>query len=337
MKRKFFWMIAAVCVIAAFTGVGVFASGQEEAGEEQPVVAFSIMDYSIDFLMELLASARKTAEELGVDLRDYNSQFDTMKQINNIEDAIAQGVDCILVHPVESSAVTPAVESANDAGIPIVAVDIMPSGGKLECFVASDNTNIGRMAGEVVIDNLKEKYGEAKGNIVVLGNDMISSMRLRKIGLKEVFAEYSGIRIVDTHDFATKLPATIEVTENVLQKYSEGELDFIVALNSTQTIGAVSTVASANRFDVLVMGIDKDVDILNAIKDPKSPLVGTIVQSPSNMGKIAVENCLKAIKGEPIEQDFIEAPVQVVTKVNIDEYFEYAKTLNAELDPYRVK
>lgn len=336
MKRRTL-LCALVCALALLPVTYSFSGGQQDAAGERPIVAFSIMDYSIDFLMELLASARKTAEELNIDLRDYNSQFDTIKQINNIEDAISQQVDCILVHPVESSAVTPAVLAANDAGIPVVAVDILPSGGELECFVASDNTNIGKMATEVVVESLKEKYGEPKGKIVVLGNDMISSMRLRKVGLNEVLSNYSDIKIMDVHDFATKLPTAIEVTENVLQKYPAGELDFVVALNSVQTIGAVTAIESAKRGDVKVMGIDKDIDILNAIMDANSPLVGTVVQSPIDMGRISVEMCLKAIKGEPIESDFIEAPVKVVTKTNIAEYLEVAKKENAEIDPYRVK
>jgi ABC-type sugar transport system substrate-binding protein len=313
----------------------LFAKGAKEAAK--PVVAFSIMDYSIDFLVELLASARKTAEELGIELRDYNSQFDTVKQVNNIEDAIAQKVDCILVHPVESSAVVPGVLAANEAGIPVVAVDIQPSSGDLVCFVASDNTNMGRLAAQEVVKNLKKRYGTEKGTVVIFGNDMISSMRLRKIGAKEIFAAYPGIQIVDMFDFATKLPTAIETTENVLQKYKKGSLDFILALNDVQTIGANSVIMSQKRTEVLIMGVDKDVDILNAIKDSASSLVGTVVQSPADMGRISVEQCFKAIKGEVIEKKFFEAPVFVVAEDNVEQYLADTLKLNAELEPYKVK
>ncbi len=313
----------------------LFSAGQQE--EETPVIAFSIMDFSIDFLVELLASARLRADELGVELVDYNSQFDTVKQINNIEDAIAQGVDCLLLHPVESSAVVPGVLAANDAGIPVVAVDIKPTDGYLECFVASDNTSIGKYAAEEVVKYLENKNGSASGKVVILGNDMISSMRLRKVGVKEVFDAHRGIEVVDMFDFATKLDTTLEVTENILQKYGVGELDMIIALNSTQTIGANAVVTSSARSDVAIMGIDKDVDILNAIMDKNSTLIGTIVQSPFDMGKIAVEQCVKKINGEEITQDFFEAPIKIVTKENVEDYLAYTKELDEILGPYKVQ
>ncbi len=331
-------VLLVVCMVLMILPVhGLLAQGQKESVEKKPVIAFSIMDFSIDFLVELLASARKTADELGVDLIDYNSQFDTVKQLNNIEDAIAQRVDCLLLHPVESSAVVPGVLAANDAGIPVVAVDIQPTKGDLACFVASDNTSIGKYAAEEVVKYLLNKNGVEAGKVVILGNDMISSMRLRKVGVLEVFSAYPGIVVVDTHDFATKLDTSIEVTENVLQKYGEGSLDMIIALNSTQAIGANAVVSSSKRFDVSLMGIDKDIDILNAIIDEKSTLIGTVVQSPFDMGRIAVEQCVKIIHGESIAQVFFEAPIKVVTKDNVQDYLKYSKELDEILAPYKVK
>jgi ABC-type sugar transport system substrate-binding protein len=337
MKRKIGLVLLICMALMVLPMSGLFAQGQKDAAESRPVIAFSIMDFSIDFLVELLASARLTAEELDVDLVDYNSQFDTVKQVNNIEDAIAQRVDCLLLHPVESSAVVPGVLAANDAGIPVVAVDIKPTKGDLACFVASDNTSIGKFAAEEVVKHLIGKHGKAEGDVVILGNDMISSMRLRKAGVLEVFASHPGIDVVDMHDFATKLDTTIEVTENVLQKYGEGTLDMIIALNSTQAIGANAVVSSAKRMDVSIMGIDKDIDILNAIIDENSTLIGTVVQSPYDMGKIAVEQCVKVINGQTIEKDFFEAPIKVVTKTNVQEYLEYSKELDQLLAPYKVK
>ncbi|MFA5468114.1 MAG: sugar ABC transporter substrate-binding protein [Sphaerochaetaceae bacterium] len=333
--RKRVIVLVVLIVFILTSATSVFAKGAKE--EAKPVVAFSIMDYSIDFLVELLASARKTASELGIDLRDYNSQFDTVKQVNNIEDAVAQKVDCILVHPVESSAVVPGVLAANDANIPIVAVDIQPTSGDLVCFVASDNENMGRLAAQEVVSKLKARYGTEKGTIVIFGNDMISSMRLRKVGARDIFSKYPGIEIVDTFDFATKLPEAMEITENVLQKHKKGTLDFILALNDVQTLGADSVVMSQGRTEVLIMGVDKDVDILNAIGDSKSSVIGTIVQSPADMGRIAVEQCLKAINKEKIEKFFFEVPAYAVTDLNVDEYLATTLKLNKELDPYRVK
>jgi ribose transport system substrate-binding protein len=333
MLKKALLVLLVLCFIGI--PVGLFAGTEKKA--EKPVIAFSIMDYSITFLMDLLAGARQEAEKLGIELRDYNSQFDTMKQINNIEDSIAQKADCIMVHPVESGAVSPAIISANEAGIPVVAVDIKPDEGDLFCFVASDNIKIGKTATEQMIRVLEKKYGEPRGKIVIIGNDMISSMRLRKIGLKEVLGDYPMIKIVDEHDFVCKVPNAIECVENVLQKYPKGELDFIMPLNATHVLGTISAVTAAGRFDVNIMGIDRDEDILKAIADPKNPTVGTVIQSPADIGRIGVRMCAKAIKGESAESDFVEVPVKLLTKDNVKEFLAQAEEESKALDPYRVK
>jgi len=313
----------------------VFAGSEKEA--ENPVVGFSIMDYSVTFLMDLLAGARQEAEKYGIELKDYNSQFDTMKQINNIEDSIAQNVDCIMVHPVESGAVSPAIISANEAGIPVVAVDIKPDEGELFCFVASDNVKIGEIAAQEMVRHLEKKYGEPRGKLVIVGNDMISSMRLRKIGLKKVVEGYPNIEILDEHDFVCQVPKAIECVENVLQKYPEGEIDFIMPMNATHVLGTISAVTSAGRYDVNIMGIDRDEDILKAVADPGNPTIGTIIQSPADIGRIGVQMCWKAINGETADSDFIEVPTKLLTKDNIKDFLSKAEEESRALDPYRVK
>ena len=71
------------------------------------------------------------AEENDTDVRFVDAQDDTAKQSNDIDDLIQQGVDVLLINPVDSAAIVPAVEAANNANIPVIAIDRSSDGGTL--------------------------------------------------------------------------------------------------------------------------------------------------------------------------------------------------------------
>ena len=84
-----------------------------------------------------------------VDARD-----DSAKQTNDIEDLIQQQVDYLIVNPTDSSAISSAVESANNEGIPVITLDRSVDKGEVTSFIASDNVEGGKMAGNYLVDKV---------------------------------------------------------------------------------------------------------------------------------------------------------------------------------------
>ena len=86
-----------------------------------------------------------------VDARD-----DSAKQTNDIEDLVQQQVDYLVVNPTDSSAISSAVQSANNEGIPVITLDRSVDKGDVATFIASDNVEGGKMGGQFILDKLSK-------------------------------------------------------------------------------------------------------------------------------------------------------------------------------------
>src|SRR5699024_1478385 len=103
---------------------------QSEAGEDFKI-GFSISTLNNPFFVDLRDGAEEAAEENGLDIVVSDAQDDSSKQINDIEDLVQQDIDLLLVNPTDDEAVVAGIESANDAGIPVITIDRSANGGEV--------------------------------------------------------------------------------------------------------------------------------------------------------------------------------------------------------------
>ena len=82
--------------------------------------------------------------------------MDVSRQIDGVENLVTQSVSAIVLNPVDSDAIVPAVLSANKAKIPVFTVDVKSRGGVVTAHITSDNVEAGRMAGDYVAKNLPQ-------------------------------------------------------------------------------------------------------------------------------------------------------------------------------------
>ena len=97
-------------------------------------------------------------------------------------------------------------------------------------------------------------------------------------------------------------------------------MDCIAGSNESSALGALSAAQAAGKTDVLITGVDATEDNLNAIKSG-TPFSMAVAQDPYQMGYQAVQNALKWINGEEVEE-FISVPIGLITIDNVDEYIE---------------
>lgn len=90
----------------------------------------------------------------GVNVEVYQAHDDNSNQIKDIEALIKRKVDLLIVAPNEAEAITPVIEKAYDAGIPVILVDRKINSKKYTAYVGADNYEIGRKAGEYIADRL---------------------------------------------------------------------------------------------------------------------------------------------------------------------------------------
>jgi ribose transport system substrate-binding protein len=275
-------------------------------------IGFAISSFDNDFFVSLKDGAEQGAAAAGATVTISDAGGDAATQASQVEDFITQGVDLIMVNPVDSDAIVPSVEAANAAGIPVVAVDRGASGGDIASFVASDNVLGGTMAGEYLF----EQMGDSGEVLELQGIIGTSAAQERGEGFQIALDSASGITRVaqQTANFARDEGLT--VTENLLQ--ANPGATGLFAHNDDMALGAVEAAAAAGS-DLIIVGFDAAPDALQAVAD--GTMAGTIAQQPVLMGELAVETALQVIAGETVPAA-IGVPVALVTPDNVNEFLE---------------
>jgi ribose transport system substrate-binding protein len=345
-------MVASLSLAACQTpsSEGDQAASEEPAAEEQSseaadtpatdgdlTIGLTLMDYNFPFFQDMLAAAKQQAEKEGVKLIDLDGAGDVQKQLEGVEDMInGTKVNALILNPVDSAAISPATLEANEAGIPVVTVDVRSDSGDVLAHIASNNLDIGREAGKYALELLKERNGSEKGKVLVIGYPQITSISDRAAGFKEIMDEYPDIELVEQDPTNLNVQEAQTLMENLTQTYPEGSLDIVYGANATNAVGVISATEAAGRTDYEVIGVDDDPEILNAISR-NGATAATIVQQPMEMGRLAVEIAVKAAKGEEITEPEIATSLVVVTRDNYDEFMQTYEANQKEIEPYKTR
>ena len=203
------------------------------------------------------------------------------KQMSDIEDMIVQGLDGVLLVPINVEALVPAVESLNAAGIPVVTVDRRIIGAPTLCHVGADNVEGGRTAGLFIAHLLK-----GEGRVIELTGTPGSSPAIdRGSGFNEVIAQFPNIKIIAQQTGQFTRAEGMTVMENLIQ--ANPEFDAVFAHNDDMIIGAIEAIKGSGLKlgDVITVGFDAIEDALRAVK--RNELDATIEQFPGDQAKTA--------------------------------------------------
>ena len=163
-------------------------------GDKELTIAYCFQDLETEFWVASYDSAIKQFKDLGIKVIEYNGNQDPNKQLEQVNDAIAQGVDAILCAPQDSDSAVTIAKTANNAGVPIAFINREPSSSDGIKFITAvaDNEAIAYEAGKYLVAQAKAKF-EASGEKVVVGH-MIGDLGdnnavLRKEGFERAVAE----------------------------------------------------------------------------------------------------------------------------------------------------
>ena len=253
---------------------------------------------------------KKEIEKKGDELIVRNPELDIDKQNEQIEEFVAKEVDGIFVNPIDSSKLT-SLQSAREAGIPIIAIDASVDNTDLiDCLIESDNYD----AGVLCAQNMMQRMQSA--NIVLLKHSTVESALSRIQGFVDIIKDYPQYRIIDFAECEGQLERSMPAMQAILKEHSN--INVVMALNDPAALGALAAIESLNRTNILVYGVDGTPDLKSLIK--QSPLIaGTVAQSPIKFGILAAKNMYKILERKDIPKT-IEVPVTLITKDNIDSY-----------------
>ncbi|MFP1629000.1 substrate-binding domain-containing protein [Streptomyces sp. 5K101] len=300
--------VAAVCVAAVVGAVSVLNPGSSSTTTK---VGMSLSTLNNPFFVQMREGAEAEAKAAGIDLTVTDAQNDASQQANQLQNFTSSGVTSVIVNPVDSDAIGPAVRGANKADIPVIAADRGVNEAETAALVASDNVAGGRLAAKT----LAERLG-GKGRIVILqGTAGTSASRERGAGFAEGIKAYPGIQVVAKQPADFDRTKGLDVMTNLLQ--ANPGVTGVFAENDEMALGAVKALGSRAGKDVAVVGFDGTPDGLKAVE--AGTLYASIAQQPAELGRIAVRNAVRAAQGKDVEQ-MVKVPVKVVTQKNVADF-----------------
>ncbi|MER6114435.1 substrate-binding domain-containing protein [Streptomyces sp. NPDC001743] len=299
---------AAVALAAVVAAVTLLNPGSSSTTTK---IGMSLSTLNNPFFVQMKEGAQAEAKAAGVELTVTDAQNDASQQANQLQNFTSSQMASVIVNPVDSDAVGPAVRGANKADIPVIAADRGVNKADTAAFVASDNVEGGKLAAKALADELG-----GRGKIVVLqGTAGTSASRERGAGFAEGLAAYPGIKVVAKQPADFDRSKGLDVMTNMLQGH--GDLDGVFAENDEMALGAAKALGAKAGKDVAVVGFDGTPDGLKAVED--GTLFASVAQQPAELGKVAVQNAVKAARGERTDAQ-VKVPVKVVTAKNVADF-----------------
>jgi len=270
------------------------ANGAEEVVERDgPIVfGYTSMTQLNPFFGVIESVMREMIEANGDVLITMNPTMDQELQINQIEDLIVQGIDVMLLNPVDSEGITPALLMLQEAGIPVVNFDSDVSDQSLvTTFVGSDNRNAGYVVGQYLVERFPEG-----GEIAIIDCPAIVSVVHRIEGFMSAIDGHP-FEVVFQQDGGCDLSMAMGVADDLLIAHPN-----IVAIfggNDPTALGALAAVTAAGRTDIAIVGVDGSPDAKGEMA-PEGPFVASGAQSPISIARVSVETAYRILAGETV-------------------------------------
>ncbi len=280
------------------------------------------------FWKSVHAGALRAAKELGnIDIHWKGPllENDREGQINVVQDFAAQGVDGIILAPLDSTALVPSVADARAAGIPTVIFDsALADESVIVSYVATDNYRGGALAAREIGNRLT-----GKGNVILLRYNVGSeSTEQRERGFLDTLAkEFAEIRILSDDQYSGTTP--LEAQNKALELCNQfgDRLDGMFAVCEPNTVGVLGALEQERLAGkVKFVGFDPGPQLVQALAEQK--IHGLVLQDPVAMGYLSVKALVAHLRGEPVEKRIATGEV-IATPENMRQG-EIAKLLAPE-------
>ncbi|KRW96892.1 substrate-binding domain-containing protein [Paracoccus sp. MKU1] len=285
-------------------------------------IGVSMQSFDNNFQTLLREGLQKRAAELeGVALQIEDAQTDVAKQLNQVNNFIASGVDAIIVTLADTSAAPGITAAADQAGIPLVYLNLEPANiaslPPSEAYVGSREAESGKLGAEAACELLKGRGKEADAQAYILMGDLAhEAARERSASVREalVAGACKGVTIADEQPAAWQRTNAMDLTTNWIT--SGRPIDAIFANNDEMAIGAIQALKAAGTpmEDVVVAGIDATQDGLAAMQ--AGELDVTVFQNAAGQAASALDAALALARGETVEQR-VMVPFELVTPQNM--------------------
>lgn len=254
------------------------------------------------------------ADDLGWDVNVIDTAGDVAAVISRIEDVVTQGVDAIVIN-VDPAQVGAGLQSAADAGIPVIGMDA----GSDPLVAANITSNGYAMAAETAV-YVANRIGGA-GNVVMFTFDPFPPVQARGVVADAVFGNFPDITVIDriTPDVSDGgISDSRARMEAVLAANPEpGSIAAVWAAWDQPALGALQAIEAAGRADegIVITGIDANPQARDAIAQGGS-FEASVAQDFVGIGQTTADTVARILADEPLVQNVIYVPTLLVTAAN---------------------
>ena len=309
-------LLPVIAVTAMVLG-GTFA----QAAQSKVKIGVTLAMFDDVFITNVRDAMTKwTSTHPDVELTIVDAAGDTAKQVGQVENFLAQGMDAVVILPVDTTATGPMTKAIVKAGKPLVYVNRKPEKlPKGVAYVGSKSID----AGVMNMEELGKAMG-GKGNLAILIGELSDEpAHGRTDGIKQVVKEqFPNIKVTREQTGHWKRESGKTIMEDWLA--SGQEIDGVAANNDEMALGALQAIKAARKIDKIpVGGTDGTHDALESMD--KGELNNTVFQDPVAQGEEAVNAAYLLVKKEPnpkIVDDNVWIPYQKITKENYKSFMK---------------
>lgn len=276
---------------------------------------WSVYDLSNPFFIPMDQGVQDKCAELGVKLLPtHDEKGDATEMITGVQALINQGIDALVISPFSPESMSAVMAMADDAGIPVIVVDIGTGGANVDAFIRSDMYGGGQLAGQYFLDSVGAAGGASGGsgeaaptskNVAIIKCETSATYAItRGEGFKDVVTK-AGYTVVDEQHGDSSKDKAYGIMVDYLAKYGT-DLAAVFCENDQMALGAAAAIDERGLTgQILVYGFDGNDDAIAAIKE--GTMAGTVAQDPYGMGQLGVELAYQAVSGTALVGDETDA------------------------------
>lgn len=285
---------AALSVALLFTGCSSTVAPADTVGDSSTntkTIGIAVADQKSLFYVSAVSGMKQAADEAGYKLVTLSANNNSTQQVNQVQDLITQQVDVIIFIAQDATSAAAGVKLANDAGIPVIAVDQKPESGKgtLATYIATDSV----AAAEQLCTWLFDQIGGA-GDIAILQGPLGSTAELqRSEGCANALANYPDVKVVAQESANWDETEAFTASQNILT--ANPDLKAIFGESDAMALGAAKAAKQEGRTGMFFVGIDGFPTMFEAVAEGLTQ--ATMAQQPYLMGQLSVQDAVKIAEG----------------------------------------
>lgn len=314
MKIPLHLTLALISLSGLLVGCNQPTGGSDAPASGKPRVALVMKSLANEFFltMENGAKAHQQAHAAQYDLlaNGIKDELDVSRQIDLVEQMIAQKVNAIVIAPADSKALVPVCKQAQQAGIVVVNIDnkfdeaVLTASGVKFPFVGPDN----RKGAKAVGDFLAKKLQAGDKVLIVEGAPNAFNGLQRRLGFEDAM-KAAGVNVVTSQSGYWETDKASQLVAAVATEHPD--LKAVLCANDSMALGAVAALRAAGKSDrVLVVGFDNIAAAQQLVKEGR--LLATADQHGDQLAVYGIEYALEMLNGKAAPADR-ETPVDLVT------------------------